>query len=119
MYTAYEHEQFLTLVNRALSYFNALRILRSSHIGSYTEPKEILVHPQMGGSPGERAIVMVGEGHGAIGLNHAWTVEELKAGHIAWRVAHFSEEDRRLADADPTLAYFPAKGRKDGPEAKH
>ena len=56
-YTAYSDEQILTLVNRALAYFNALRILRSAHIGSYTGPKEIIVHPQMAGPPGERAIV--------------------------------------------------------------
>lgn len=66
----------------------------------------------MGGPPGERAVVVVRERYRAIGLKHAWTVDELRAGHIAWRVAHYSEKDRRLADADPTRAFFPARERR-------
>jgi hypothetical protein len=52
-------------------------------LSNYTEPKQIEVHPQMGGPPGERAVVMVRERYGAIGLKHAWTVDELRPGHIA------------------------------------
>jgi hypothetical protein len=53
--SAYAHDQIMTLVNRALAYFMALRWLRSHHIGSYTEPKEIPVHPLNAAVPNERA----------------------------------------------------------------
>src|SRR5260221_1165044 len=74
-YTAYSDEQILTLVNRALAYFNALRILRSAHIGSYTGPKEIIVHPQMAGPPGERAIVRARSGYKPSFLQNSWSNE--------------------------------------------
>jgi hypothetical protein len=44
--------------------------------------EEIFMHPLNAAIPGERAIVMVREGYGAIGLKDAWTLEELKRGHI-------------------------------------
>jgi hypothetical protein len=105
----YGHDQIMVLVNRALAYFTALRLLRSHHISSYTEPKEIAIHPLNVGAPNERAIVMVREGHGAIGLKDAWTEHDVIAGRFHWRIAHYSEEERRLADADPMRASFPAR----------
>jgi hypothetical protein len=60
--SVYGHDQILTLVNRALAYFDALRVLRIFFLASYTEPKEIPVHPKNAGSPNERAIVMFREG---------------------------------------------------------
>jgi hypothetical protein len=106
---AYGHEEILTLVNRALAYFDALEFLHAHYIGSYAEPKEIAMHPLNAGPPNERAVVMVREGHGAIGLKHAWTLEELKRGHINWRFGRFSMEEMKLADADSTRASFPAR----------
>ena len=85
----YEHDKIMILVNRALAYFTALGLLRSHHISSYTEPKEIAVHPLNAGAPNERAIVMVREGHGAIGLKDAWTEQDVKAGRFHWRIAHY------------------------------
>jgi hypothetical protein len=89
----------MILVNRALAYFTALRWLRSHHISSYTEPKEIPVHPLNAGSPNERSIVMVRDGHGAIGLKDAWTEDDIRAGRFDWRIAHYSKEEKRLADS--------------------
>jgi hypothetical protein len=106
---AYGHEEIMTLVNRALAYFDALRFLNAHYVGSYTEPKEIAMHPLNAGPPSERAVVMVCEGYGVIGLKHAWTPEELKAGHIPWRFGRFFQEEIRLADADPMRAFFPAR----------
>jgi hypothetical protein len=106
---AYGHEEILTLVNRALAYFDALKFLHAHYIGSYTEPKEIAMHPLNAGPPNERAVVMVREGHGAIGLKHAWTLEELKRGHINWHFGRFSMEEMKLIGADPIRASFPAR----------
>jgi len=67
------------------------------------------MHPLNAGPPNERAVVMVRQGHGAIGLKHAWTLEELKRGHINWRFGRFSMEEMKLADADSMRASFPAR----------
>lgn len=105
----YDDEKIMTLVNRAIAYFQAIRFLRSLFIGNYPQPVEVLMHPSNTRIPGERAIVMVREGYGAIGLKHAWTPEELKRGHIAWRYGKFLWEEIRMADRDPTRAFFPAR----------
>jgi hypothetical protein len=108
---AYGHEEIMTLVNGALAYFDALRFLNAHYIGSYTEPKEIVMHPLNAGAPGERAVVMVREGYGAIGPKHAWTLEELQRGHINWHFGRFSTEEAKLISADPMRALFPDKER--------
>jgi hypothetical protein len=66
------------------------------------------MHPLNAGPPNERAVVMVREGHGAIGLKHAWTLEELKRGHINRRFGRFSMEETKLIGADSMRASFPA-----------
>ncbi|HET9377804.1 MAG TPA: hypothetical protein VFO40_22725 [Chthoniobacterales bacterium] len=106
---AYEHEQVVTLVNRALVYFDALKFLNAHYIRSYTEPREITVNPVNAAVPGERAVVMLREGYGVIGLKDAWTLEELQRGHINWHFGRFSMEEMKLIDADPLRALFPAE----------
>jgi hypothetical protein len=108
----YDHQKILTLVNRALAYFDALKFLRSQCIKSYTQPKTISMHPENAAFPNEQAIVMVREGHGAIGLKHAWTPEELKRGHIPWSYGRFTLEEMLQRGADPERAFFPAKNRR-------
>src|SRR5262249_6510893 len=105
----YDHDKVVTLVNRALAYFDALKFLRSLCIKSYTQPKAIPMHPENAAFPNEQAIVMVREGHGAIGLKSAWNLEQLQSGHIPWHFGHFSQEEMKLAGADPMRAFFPAK----------
>jgi hypothetical protein len=60
------------------AHFEALKLLRHFYISSYTEPKAIPIDPRTTPPPNEHAIVMVREGHGAIGLKHAWTAEQLR-----------------------------------------
>ena len=62
----YKNDEIVILVNWGLAYFRALQLLRSYHIGLYTEPKEIAGDPRVLNDPNARAIVMVREGHGAI-----------------------------------------------------
>jgi hypothetical protein len=59
--SGYEQDKIILLVNRALAYFTTLTLLRLRHIRSYTEPKEIAVHPENASHPNERAVVMVRE----------------------------------------------------------
>lgn len=99
----------MTLVNRALAYFQILKFLRSLFITEYAQPLEIPMHPLNAAIPGERAVVMVREGYGAIGLKDAWTLEELKRGHIPWRYGKFFREEIGMTGKDPTRAFFPAR----------
>lgn len=113
----YKNDEILTLVNRALAYFRALQLLRSHHISLYTEPKEIAGDPRLFNDPNERAVVMVREGHGVIGLKDAWTARELATGHMRWHLARLSNDELMLSELGPTRAFFPARAvHSDDPE---
>ena len=56
---------------------------------------------------GERAVVIVREGYGAIGLKDAWTAEEIKAGKIPFHVARFTPEEAKIFRNDRTITKFP------------
>lgn len=82
----YEADRVAFLVNRALAYHTALTALYEVHIRSYNEPKEIAAHPEFARGGSERALVVVREDYGAVGLRDAWTAEEVAAGQIPWYV---------------------------------
>jgi hypothetical protein len=106
--TRYTWERFDALVNGALAYHKALSVLYLTvHVGSYTEPVTIPVHPGFSRDPDERAVVIVRQGYGVVGLKDAWSVEELKRGKISHLIGHFTEEEARLLNADPTRALLP------------
>ena len=101
----------MTLVTRADVYHTSLSGLYRLYIESYAEPKTIPVHPEFSRTPGEKAVVIVREGHGAVGVQSAWSKEEIARGHIHWRMGRFSREELHLLDRDPTLSLLP---RRDG-----
>ena len=70
---SYDHDQVMTLVNRALAYHEAMLILRQFYIASYIEPMIIPADPSFTGNPDENAVVIVREGYGATGLTDDWT----------------------------------------------
>jgi hypothetical protein len=113
---SYADEQILVLVNRALAYFDVLRFLLKISVRNYSAPKMIMMHPLNAGTQNEQATVMVREGFGAIGLKHAWSLDELRRGYIPWSYGRFRLEELQLADADPLLAFFPAVLRRDETE---
>ena len=82
----YQPERVASLVNRALAYHSASASLYEAHIRSYTEPKEIATHPEFTRGRSERALVIVRQGYGAVGLRDAFTAEEVAAGQIPWYV---------------------------------
>ena|ERR1700730_10104221 len=104
---SYKNDEIIILINRALACFRALQLLRSYHIGLYTEPKEIAGDPRVFNDPNERAIVMVREGLGVIGLKDAWSARELATGHMGWRMARLSKDELVLSGLEPTRAFFP------------
>jgi hypothetical protein len=102
---AYEHDEYLTLVNRALASHEAMTILRNRHVGSYTEPVRIAGDTEFS-SP--KFVVMVREGHGAIGVRDGWTDEELKRGRIPHRLGRFTRAEIKMLEADSRRVVFPA-----------
>jgi hypothetical protein len=107
--SVYTHEQVMTIVNRAIAYYDALTGLYRVHIESYSEPVTIKVSPGFSKDPEENAIVIVREGHGAVGLKDAWTSEQIQLGKIPFRVGTFTREEIEVLDKNPTLAKLPKR----------
>ena len=99
----------MTLVTRANVYHESLSCLYRSFIESYKEPKIIDVHPEFSRSPGEKGVVIVREGHGAVGIHSAWTAEEIARGRIHWRMGRFSMEELQLLKLDQTRSLLPRR----------
>ena len=108
----YTHEEIMTVVTRAFVYHQALSILHKAHIESYDEPKTITVHPAFSRKRGEKAVVIVREGHGAAGLKAALTKEQIARGEIYWRLGRFTPKEIDILNSDPTLALLPGRENK-------
>ena len=86
----------MELVNKAHAYHTAIMLLFRSHVGMYTEPKVIPVHPEFSPDPDDRSVVLVREKHGVIGMKDAWTQEEIAAGRVTHRIGTFTREELAL-----------------------
>lgn len=94
------------LAARTTAYHDTLGILRQTHIESYSEPT-IISARGMSSDPNEKAVVIVREGYGAVGLKDAHGLEALAAGAIRWRFARIRPTEIALLDANPLLATLP------------
>lgn len=105
----YEHDEVMTLVNRALAYHEAMSLLRKLHIESYQEPTIIPCDPEFSRSPTESAVVIVRRGYGATGLKDSWSPDQLRKGHIPYRLGRFTREEMKMLDANKGLALLPPR----------
>jgi hypothetical protein len=105
----YSHDEIQTLVNRALAYHFALSVIHRAHVRSYTEPVATRVHTEVAREENEEVVVMVREGHGAIGVRHVHTPEEIAAGAISAHIARLYPDEAEALRADPTLVLLPAR----------
>lgn len=104
----YTHERFTELVNRAMAYFDGFKTLYRYHVMSYSEPKILTLHPQMGGDPEQRWVTMTRKGYGLIAVQSAWTVEQERMGKIRMRIAQgFTQKELALLKRDPSRAIYP------------
>jgi hypothetical protein len=114
---SYTNDEVATLVNRGLAYHDSLAGLYRGSIASYEKPKRILVHPGFSnrGRRDEYAVVIVREGHGAVGMKEGWAPEEISEedDRIRWRIGRFLAEEIALLDADATLALLPRERQGD------
>jgi len=99
----YMHEDIMTLLNRALAYFESIRNLHRMHIAAYDAPRVIDVHPEFSEDPEEKAVVIVREGHGAVGLKDNWTPEQLRAGKIPFCIGQFYPDESQALSRDLVL----------------
>lgn len=109
----YTHEEIQTLVNRALAYHHALSIMHRAHVESYTEPVGVRVHPEIAGDENEEMVVIVRDGHGAVGLRYVYTAEQVAAGAISAHIARLYPDEAAAVQADPTLVTLPARPEPD------
>jgi hypothetical protein len=105
----YPHEQVMALINRTLAYHEAFVFIFRHHIQSYTTPVAISVHPGFSDDPQARAVVIVREGEGAVGLKDGWSPAQIAAGKIPWRLARLYPSEVSLLMADPTRALLPPR----------
>ncbi len=106
---SYSHEEFMTLVNRAIAYHEALAMLVNGYRRGYNEPKRVLVHNESAREPDEAMVVMIREGEGAIGLRYVYTAEEVAAGAIPAHIARLYPDEVEAVRADTTLVRLPAR----------
>jgi hypothetical protein len=92
---------------RAVAYHEALALLRRAHLESYRSP--VVIPAQPFAPEPEKAVVIVREGAGAVGLKDALTPEERAAGGIPFRMAIGTPEELALLDSDPDRAVLPAR----------
>ncbi len=102
-----DHDTVEQIVARAAAYIEAVIVLHDHYIREYSEPK--LISAEGFDDPGEQAWVIVREGHGAVGLKHALTPDELASGGIRWQLGFFTPDEVAMLDADPMLARLPAR----------
>ena len=81
------------------------------HIESYSEPTRISADPEFTRVPNEQAVVIVREGYGACGIKDGLSEEQIRAGHIPYRLGRFTLEESRLLDKDRTLALLPRSSK--------
>ncbi len=103
----YPRAAILDQVNHAIAYFEAIKYLIKAARAEYLEPKVIDVHPGFSGDPDEKAVVMVRQGEGAVGLKDNWTPEEIRRGKIPFRIGRFYSYEQRMLDANPLTTVFP------------
>jgi len=111
----YSHDEIMTIVNRAIVYHESLANLYNLYIHQYSAPTIIPTHPDFSHGRAESAVVIVRQGHGAVGLKDAWTKEELAKGKINWRIGIFTKEELSLLNRNPELAILPQRHEEADP----
>jgi hypothetical protein len=105
----YSWVEYDNLVNGAVAYNDVFSRLYKLYVGGYDRPIEIPVHPDFSPDPDERAIVMVREAYGVIGIKDAWTREQLQRGKIPYHLVRFFPDEAKMLEEDPMRASFPTR----------
>jgi len=103
----FKHSEIMKLINQCIAYYNALiNIVEHSKL-DYKEPKIIDVHPEFSRYPNEKAITIIRQGSGLVGLKDNLTPAQKKSGFITFRVGKFLPYESKIIDNDPSLVILP------------
>lgn len=105
----YTSEEISKKVNNALAYFEVIDSLQNFFISRYQESRVINVHRSCTPVPDEQAVVIVRDGHGAVGIKDNYSLEELASGAIPFRIGRFYPEELELLNNNPVLSQLPRR----------
>ncbi|MBI3956444.1 MAG: hypothetical protein HY340_00440 [Candidatus Kerfeldbacteria bacterium] len=94
----YARDEWHTLINRALAFFEALMMLYKFHVSEYKAPQQIKPHPDFSPDPQETCITLVRKDHGIIGLKDNFSKAEISSGHIPHRIGRFMPYEIQLIE---------------------
>ena len=103
----YKHAEIMNVINQCIAYYNALINIIDHSKSVYKEPKIIDVHPEFSRYPNEKAITIIRQGDGLVGLKDNLTPEQKKSGFITFRVGKFLPYELKIIDYDPSLVILP------------
>lgn len=104
-YKDFSREETYTVFNKALAYYDTLKILYENAIKSYLTPKIIDVPAYF--SSDSKAITMARKGKGLIGIKDYGTSYDYKNGKQPWMIAKMKGYERRIYSSDKSTALFP------------
>jgi hypothetical protein len=103
----YTHENYLSLINKALAYFETFNTLIYGHIFSYQLPKVISPHPEMSGDPELKFTTIIRKGYGLVGLKDNWTKEDLYKGKTRYVVGNYLKYEIKMINENPFITVLP------------
>lgn len=106
----------LQQINKALAFYESIQLCLKHHIQTYTAPKVIDVDKRFSDDPEEKAQVIVSKNHGLVGIKDNWTVNQIAAGKIPFRVARLAgdgDSERNFLVRHPYLAILPERKNYD------
>ncbi len=105
---SYSRDDVWQRVAGAVAYHESLSTLYGMHIESYTEPVLLDLHPGWGPSAAsERAMTIIREGGGLVGVKAALTREEVARGRIQWRMVRATRGEIAMLEGDPEMVVLP------------
>jgi len=108
----YSHNEVQAILNKALAYINTFETLISYHVSSYKTPKLVRMYPKHTQVADEEAITILRKGHGVIGLQSNWSVEEVRQGQILARIGRFTRRESKMLENNPENVMMPPDYRK-------
>lgn len=106
----YTREQISIIANRSLAYLEAISSLQKVHLTAYQQPKVIETPSEFSQSP---TVVLVAKGKGAVGLQAALSKEDVASGHILWRMALLTPNQRAALESNPYEWLLPGEYQAD------
>lgn len=104
---SYSSIEINAIINKALAYHEAFEFIYLTHLNSYQEPKIIPVHPEFSRDPNEKAITIIRNGYGLVGLKDNWTKNEIQSGHIPFMIGKLHRYEWKLLEKNPFLTLLP------------